>query len=95
MQEMIRAGAFIPGESFTLKDGTNFATLLEDGKLSYNGGILDMHTCAARAKGLRAKRVNGFDVWYVMRNGELVSISAVREKYRASLISSRAGKSLG
>ena len=91
MQEMIQAGAFTVGESFTLKDGTHSATLLEDGKLSYNGGIIDMHTCAARAKGLRAERVNGFDFWYVMRNGELVSISSVRENYRASLTSSRAG----
>lgn len=87
MQEMIHAGAFSAGESFMLKDGSVCAELQEDGKLLYQDEILDMHTCAAKAKNLRAKRVNGFDVWYVLRNNQLVSISLIRENYRASITS--------
>ena len=84
MSEMINAGYFVNGEEFFLKDGTPCASLQPDGKLNYHGEVIDMHTCAARAKNLKAERVNGFDVWYVSRNGELVSIASVREKYRNS-----------
>lgn len=85
MQEMIHAGAFSAGESFMLKDGSVCAELQEDGKLLYHGEVLDMHTCAAKAKNLRAKRVNGFNVWHVLRDNQLVSIAAIRENYRASI----------
>ncbi len=89
MSEMIHAGTFVAGEAFMLKDGTVCAQLQEDGKLCYNGEIIDMHTCAAQAKNLRAKRVNGFDVWHVLRDNQLVSIAAIRENYRASIKLSR------
>ena len=85
MQEMIHAGAFREGEAFMLKDGSVCAELQPDGKLLYQGEILDMHTCAAKAENLRAKRINGFDVWYVLRDNQLVSISAIRENYRQSI----------
>lgn len=82
MAEMIAAGYFTAGEKFMLSDGRPCAELLPDGKLLYDGEILDMHTCAARAKGLKAKRVNGFDVWHVIRKGQLASIKSIRENYR-------------
>lgn len=82
MQEMIREGVFIVGEAFILEDRITHALLQEDGKLLYEGEIFDMHTCAAVAKGSKRKRLNGFDVWYVMRDGKLVSIKEVRESYR-------------
>ena len=82
MNEMIEAGYFVAGEKFFLKDGHECAELLPDGKLLYHSETIDMHTCAARAKNLRAKRVNGFDFWYVMRNNQLVSIRDIRENYR-------------
>ena len=85
MPEMISAGMFIEGEWFLLKDGKKIAQLLSNGKLNFDGKIIDMHTCAALAKGIKAKRINGFDVWYVLRNEKLVSISSVRENYRAKL----------
>ena len=85
MQEMIHAGAFRVGESFMLKDGSVCAELQPDGKLRFHGEILDMHTCAAKAKNLRAKRVNGFNVWHVLLDNQLVSIAAIRENYRASI----------
>ncbi len=84
MSEMIAAGSFAAGEDFFLKDGSKKATLLEDGRLYFEGEARDMHTCAALARGVQASRLNGFDVWYVLREGNLVPISAVREEYRNS-----------
>lgn len=87
MQEMIQSGEFVTGEGFYLADGTEHAKLLQDGKILINGHVTDMHSGAATAKGLRAKRVNGFDVWQVMRNNKLVSIDIIRENYRRKLLS--------
>ena len=85
MAEMITAGYFIIGEPFCLRNGQEVATLLEDGRLLYNGESLDMHTCAATAREVQAKRLNGFDVWFVKRNDTLVSIADIRENYRQTL----------
>ena len=49
------------------------------------GKITDMHSCAAKAKGVKAKRLNGFAVWFVKRDGILVSIQEIREDYRTWL----------
>lgn len=84
--EMIKAGFFIENEPFYLKKGDAIATLREDGKLIYNNEIIDMHSCAALAKGVKAKRVNGFDYWYVMRDNEKISISEIRENYRNHIL---------
>ena len=85
MSEMIQAGAFTAGEWFMLKDGTRCAQLLEDGRVLWQGKVLDMHTCAALVRDSKARRLNGFDVWYVEREDQLVSIAAIREAYRRSL----------
>lgn len=82
MTEMINEGYFVKGEWFYLKDKSAKAVLTEDGKLEYNGEIYDMHTCAAIARGVKADRVNGFNFWYVERNGQLVGIEEVRATYR-------------
>lgn len=37
---------------------------------------------AAKMRNVKAKRVNGFDFWKVIRNDELVGIKEIREKYR-------------
>ena len=79
---MIENGYFTVGEFFYLKKGDAVAELIKDGKLLYENNIIDMHTCAAKAKGVKATRLNGFDYWYVMRNNERVSISQIREDYR-------------
>ena len=85
MQEMINAEYFTPGEWFCLKNGKEIARLQEDGKVLFDGKIVDMHTCAAIAKGVKAARLNGFEHWFVKRNGNLVALAAVRENYRKSL----------
>lgn len=82
MDEMMRAGYFHVGESFYLKKGDAVATLNQSGKLKYQGSIMDMHSCAAAAKGIKAKRVNGFDYWYVMRDEHRIPIREIREAYR-------------
>ncbi|WP_418222482.1 DNA-methyltransferase [Clostridium isatidis] len=86
MEEMIEAGYFKLGETFYLKNSTPGGKLEANGKLLYNGEVIDMHTCAALVKGGKAKRVNGFDFWHVLREGELVSIDKIREQYRANKI---------
>jgi site-specific DNA-methyltransferase (adenine-specific) len=60
----------------------NNITLKENGKLDWNGHEVDMHSCAAKVRNRKANRVNGFDFWYVQRNGKLKRISDVREDYR-------------
>lgn len=83
VEDMIKEGYFIEGERFYLKDRNNDITILQkDAKLLFKNEILDMHTCVARAKGVKAKRLNGFDYWYVERNNELISIDKIRDKYR-------------
>ncbi|MBQ6695782.1 MAG: site-specific DNA-methyltransferase [Lachnospiraceae bacterium] len=85
--EMIEKNFFIEGEWFYLKSGEQMGILQRDGQLLYKGELLDMHTCAARARGVKASRLNGFDVWYVMRDEQLVSIADIREAYRCTLLS--------
>lgn len=82
MQEMIQNNAFINGEWFYSKTGNRIAQLCKNGKLLYNGQIIDMHACAAISRNSKAKRLNGFDYWYVKRNNALISISNIREIYR-------------
>lgn len=85
MTEMITAGYFYTGEPFFFRNGQEVATLLEDGRLLYNEQPMDMHSCAATAREVQAKRLNGFDVWFVKRNNELVSIADIREDYRQTI----------
>lgn len=84
MPEMIEARYFIENEDFYFRTGDAVAKLLKDGKLKYEDQILDMHSCAAIARGVKANRLNGFDYWYVIRDEKKVSIADVREQYRES-----------
>ena len=83
VKEMIKKGFFVVQEPFFFKNGDAIAQLTEDGKLLYNNQILDMHSCAAMARGGKASRLNGFDYWYVERDGKRVSIAEIREQYRS------------
>ena len=87
--EMIEAGFFMVGEPFCFKDGTPVARLCINGKLQYNGKILDMHSCAAIARNIKAKRFNGFECWHVIREGKPVSIATIRENYRRRIDSTK------
>lgn len=72
------------GEDFYLKKGKKVAKLLENGKLQFENDILDIHTGAAKAKGVQSDRLNGFNHWYVIRDNKRVLISEIREAYRES-----------
>ncbi|MEG3029174.1 MAG: site-specific DNA-methyltransferase [Oscillospiraceae bacterium] len=85
LEEMIVAKYFKVNEEFFLKNNTPCGKLTSDGKLNMGGEILDIHTAAARAKGRKADRLNGFDVWCVKRDGELVGIDRVREEFRSTI----------
>ena len=82
MPDMIKDGYFHVKEWFYFKNGEKIATLCENGKLLYQGEKIDMHTCCALARNVKAKRLNGFDYWYVMRDTQLVPIDRIREEYR-------------
>lgn len=86
MTDMIKSGYFTAGESFCFSDGKPIATLNEDGTLTYNGQKIDMHACAALARNMKAKRLNGFLFWCVMRDDALVPIDEIREQYRTKLL---------
>ncbi|MFC6276941.1 DNA-methyltransferase [Psittacicella hinzii] len=85
MNEMIENQYFFVDEWFYLKDGNPAAQLTANGQLNYQGQIIDMHTCVALAKKVKANKLNGFDHWYVMRDGELTSINSIREQYRENI----------
>lgn len=82
MEEMIENGYFVEGEHLYLKDNKTEAILLKNGKLMYKGERMDMHSCAAIVRGVKAKRLNGFDYWYVKRGDVLVGIGQIREQFR-------------
>ena len=82
MPEMIQNGFFFNEEMFYLQDGTKGGILQADGKLLYKGKITDMHSCAAKVQGVKAKRLNGLAVWFVKRDGILGSNQKNREDDR-------------
>jgi len=92
VKEMIQAGFLEAGEHLHLKNGHPMAVLLADAKLEFQGNILDMHSCAALALGRKTAKVNGFNYWYVLRDGDLVSIADIREQYRALVLGYDTGK---
>ncbi|MFC2571874.1 MAG: DNA-methyltransferase [Campylobacter sp.] len=86
MSDMISAGYFKIGEKFYLKNSDKFALLNEDGKLEYDGKILDMHGLCAKLKGVKASRLNGFLWWQAIRNDKKVVIDEIRASYRNQFV---------
>lgn len=84
--EMIENSYLRENEWFCLKNGEKIGRIQKSGKMIYCGEMIDIHTCAALARRVKAKRLNGFDVWYVLRGEKLVSIAEIREEYRRSLV---------
>ncbi|WP_031489270.1 DNA-methyltransferase [Ureaplasma canigenitalium] len=84
IKEMIENGILFQDEPFYFKDGkTTGAKIKIDEKLSLSSGeSVDIHTGAALLSNKKANRVNGFDYWYVKRDGNLISIKDLREQYR-------------
>lgn len=82
VKDMIERGYLLAGEAFFLQNGTVGGTLLADGRLLRDGAAIDIHAAAALAKGAKARRLNGFDHWYVRRGEALTGIREIREEYR-------------
>lgn len=81
MGEMVDAGFFAIGEKFYSANG-EWAILADShGNLEYKGQIKSMHEVAAIMLG-KARRVNAFDFLSVLRDGEFVSISKIRNDFR-------------
>ena len=74
------------GEKFYLKNSDKFALLNGDGKLEYDGEILDMHGLCAKLKGVKASRLNGFLWWQAIRNDKKVTIDEIRASYRNQFV---------
>jgi len=84
MKEMTEKGCFFLGEKFFLKNGVEALFVEKSGKLEFEGEIDSMHKIAAKMLG-KNKRVNGFDFLFVKRDGVLVSINEIRERYREAM----------
>ena len=82
--EMVAAGYFNIGENFYHKNGEVAKLIDNKGRLDYKGMVDSMHEIAAKMMNGK-RRVNAFDYLYVLRNGELISISTVRDNYRNSI----------
>ncbi|MGE5381306.1 MAG: DNA-methyltransferase [Methylocystaceae bacterium] len=88
MEEMINAQYFFPGEKFYLRNSGITVELTASGKVLHNGQVTDMHSAAASARGTQS-RINGFDYWQVVREGQLVSIKEIRTRYINGMIQGR------
>lgn len=81
--ELISARHLLAGESLYLKSGLKRAKLLANGKIILdNGATCDIHSGAATAKGGKAAKLNGFDIWHVKRDSRLISLALIREHAR-------------
>lgn len=86
LHEMIAKGFLHSGEYFFTKSGSGKSLLQADGQIRMDDGtITNIHTGAALAKQSRAERLNGFDVWHVVRGGNLVGLDVIREKARNAI----------
>lgn len=85
LTEMIANGFLNEGEVLFLRNTDFTAVLINDGKVNYDSNISDIHSLCAKLKGVKAKRLNGFDWWYVLRDNKKVLLRQVREKARAAL----------
>ncbi len=83
-KEMVDAGYFALGETFTHKNGQTAILASDDGKLEYNGCVVSMHEVAGLMMGSE-RRQNGFDYFFVSRDNTLVSIATIRDNYRDTL----------
>jgi DNA modification methylase len=77
---LLASGYIKIGEALYSKDREHKATVQADSSLVYEGMSGSIHRVSASILGRKAN--NGWDYWYVERNGELVSIDHLRQDYR-------------
>lgn len=84
VKEMVDAGFFKIGEKFIHKNGKEAILVSDKGILRYEDKEASMHEIAGIMMGSE-RRQNGFDYFFVERDGKLVSIDDVRCNYRDSI----------
>ena len=80
VKKLIEKKYLTEGEIFYDKNKLYETTLNSDGNLSYNGVISSIHKTSASI--LNLTNNNGWDYWFVERNGKLISIDEIRKEYR-------------
>lgn len=79
--EMIEMGYFHVGEKMYF-DGKAYYYLTSSGRLHRDGyDDVDMHSAIAKIKGVKAKRLNGWEYWAVKRGDSFVSIDTIRKQF--------------
>jgi site-specific DNA-methyltransferase (adenine-specific)/modification methylase len=81
---LIASGYVKAGEALYSKDKKYKAIVQADSSLVYNDTVGSIHRVSARILGRKAN--NGWDYWYVERNGKLVSIDDLRDDYRKKMM---------
>ena len=76
---LVEKGYIKPGEFLWSKDRKHRAEVQADASLLYNGKAGSIHVIGAFAAG--TEKHNGWDFWYVQRDGILKSIDDLRQDY--------------
>lgn len=84
MLTLIKNDYLTIGEKFYDNSANNTKILNSKGFLEDEANTLSIHKMSAKV--LKAINHNGWDFWYVNRNGKLVSINTLREKYRVEVL---------
>ncbi|MCL2598885.1 MAG: site-specific DNA-methyltransferase, partial [Firmicutes bacterium] len=80
-EEMIQANYFSVGEKL-FYNGMPYFFLMNNGKITRkNEEPTDIHSAIARLKDSNSDRLNGWKYWTVERDGRLVLIDDIRQKY--------------
>lgn len=85
IKELIELNFLYEGEKLFLRNTNISASLTSHGKVKYENNTYDIHSLCAKLKRVRAKRLNGFDWWYVLRENKKVLLREVREKARFNI----------
>ena len=85
MQKLLECG-LLHGEEplYLVSDESQSGILTSSGQVQLNDElVMDIHKAAAHCMPTRAPRLNGFHHWYVLRNGQQVTLDELRTQYRA------------
>jgi site-specific DNA-methyltransferase (adenine-specific) len=79
---LLGAGYIHAGDVLTTGDGQHHAVVAADGSVQLGDVRGSIHQMAAAALGKRS--ANGWDVWYIEIEGDLLPLDALRQRYRTA-----------
>lgn len=85
IRKMIEAKFLYENEKLFLRNTDITAKLNANGKANYKNNTYDIHSLCAELKCVKAKRLNGFDWWCVLRGDKKITLREIREQARAKL----------